>query len=415
MVTPPQGLSGTSSAPITLRALNDGAVLIDGEFVRIPVQFRNNSWWVLQGFNARSSSRQVAILGDGADSFTGPGSNNNVIRRCIFWDADIRLNVDVITHANANNNLWEDSAFFGTGRRVWSVYTGYGNICRRCWIRWEGNTTVANSGPKRGTDLGYGGVPNGNTILESTLVTWNAYSQPQSFQGTDAATNGTSDGSAFGTAYGNSSTDHYIFQKAGPIGTEANPGEAKAFKIYGSATYILTRDFFNSNASPGELWGQKYGTGQIIQDGLSVMPLDYPGGDGIAGANLGPNNNPNDGTNTNTAKRVTSIRQSADTFGASWSDANLSQGMTLGSVPNPWTTTGAGANLCFQYINGVKTTTPLWPWPMNQRIIDALNAAGSYRGPCNGCSGGMRSRAGTADVTADIQSLLGTIPAACRN
>jgi len=27
----------------------------------------------------------------------------------------------------------------------------------------------------------------------------------------------------------------------------------------------------------------------------------------------------------------------------------------------------------------------------------------------------MRSRAGTADVTADIQSLLGTIPAACRN
>lgn len=74
-----------------------------------------------------------------------------------------------------------------------------------------------------------------------------------------------------------------------------------------------------------------------------------------------------------------------------------------------------GANLCYRYVDGARTTTPLWPWPMDQRIKDALAEAGSYAGPCVNCSGGRQSRAGTADITADIEALLGLIPAACRN
>jgi hypothetical protein len=50
---------------------------------------------------------------------------------------------------------------------------------------------------------------------------------------------------------------------------------------------------------------------------------------------------------------------------------------------------------------------------MNERIKAATAAAGSYSGPCPTCVGGRGVRTAT-DVTADIEELLGTIPAACR-
>jgi hypothetical protein len=50
---------------------------------------------------------------------------------------------------------------------------------------------------------------------------------------------------------------------------------------------------------------------------------------------------------------------------------------------------------------------------MNQRIKDATGTAGAYSGPCQGCIGKFPMRT-AVDVMADIQKLLGPIPAACR-
>ena len=41
MINPPPGLSGNSSAPITIQALNDGGVFIDGQFTRVPMHLNN--------------------------------------------------------------------------------------------------------------------------------------------------------------------------------------------------------------------------------------------------------------------------------------------------------------------------------------------------------------------------------------
>jgi hypothetical protein len=35
-----------------------------------------------------------------------------------------------------------------------------------------------------------------------------------------------------------------------------------------------------------------------------------------------------------------------------------------------------GADVTRRYQDGVLTDKPLWPWPMNQRIIDAMRLAG---------------------------------------
>jgi hypothetical protein len=57
-----------------------------------------------------------------------------------------------------------------------------------------------------------------------------------------------------------------------------------------------------------------------------------------------------------------------------------------------------GAALCYRYQDGVLTKEPLWPWPMNDRIEEAMTQAG--REP--------------VDVTKAIEQLFGPIPAPCR-
>src|SRR5262249_49958033 len=46
MITPPANLNGTSSQKITVKALNDGAVRIDGQGVNFPVHLLQNSYFV---------------------------------------------------------------------------------------------------------------------------------------------------------------------------------------------------------------------------------------------------------------------------------------------------------------------------------------------------------------------------------
>jgi hypothetical protein len=110
------------------------------------------------------------------------------------------------------------------------------------------------------------------------------------------------------------------------------------------------------------------------------------------------------------ATNLTSVRGSQDNrFGAQWTVRNVSAGASITAVPNPWATSGPGANLCKRW----GTAEPLWPWPMNERIRMATVSAGSYSGPCPTCSGGRFARTAT-DVTAIVESLLGRVPAECR-
>jgi hypothetical protein len=112
----------------------------------------------------------------------------------------------------------------------------------------------------------------------------------------------------------------------------------------------------------------------------------------------------------NIARHLTSIRGTRDVFHDDWTITDVSAGTSLSAVRSPWSTEGPGARLCYRW----GTTTPLWPWPMNERIKAATAAAGSYSGPCPTCAGGRAARTMT-DVTADIEELLGPIPSQCRS
>ena len=59
MITPPPYLAGTPGNPITVRALNDGRVELDGESACRPIYLNYNDYFVIEGVNAHSSSRTV--------------------------------------------------------------------------------------------------------------------------------------------------------------------------------------------------------------------------------------------------------------------------------------------------------------------------------------------------------------------
>ncbi|MGH7828200.1 MAG: hypothetical protein ACREQ7_23850, partial [Candidatus Binatia bacterium] len=98
-----------------------------------------------------------------------------------------------------------------------------------------------------------------------------------------------------------------------------------------------------------------------------------------------------------TARNLTGISGAGSYFGSEWKKSSISEGSSMSSVSNVFTSS-SGANLCKRYKNGGLTSEPLWPWPMNQRIINAMAESGRA----------------AVDVTKTVESMLGPIPSACK-
>lgn len=408
LLKPPPGLGGQSGAYITVIAKNDGAVLFDGEFATIAVSLSNNSWWTLQGFNARHGEIEVLRVGE--------QSNNVIVRRVVAWDAWIHGNTTVCgVHFVNGPVLFEDVACFGTGRKIFgptqdvgtpSGTTGF--TCRRCWSRFDGSISTGPSGASMSYNTW-------NMIYENLLARFSATQMPASYTVLD------------------SWPPHSIYSpdiKCGPGGTGQCGGTGQIFgfkwaagferqdhdfatngKLLGSLAYVLKDDplWFN------DAWGH---AGQNL-GGLSNVTIEnvygfihpqnprfnHPDGASIAGSyedTLGGGLN----LNVDHVTHVGGFHAEPE-----WNITNNFVGNLAAAVPNPWTTT-TGANLCKRYVDGVLTTTPLWPWPMNERILRATEISGRYSGPCPGCSGTFAERTAT-DVTAEIESILGPIPSEC--
>jgi hypothetical protein len=395
------GLSGARGNPIRIRALNDGQVLIDGQFVRRPVWLEGNSWFVIEGINAKNFGNVLRLK----------NAHNNIIRRSIFWDGSLIANADIAGHDDSSFNLYEDVAFFGPGRKGYVPFgDSYGNVYRRIWVRWEGST-VGGGPNKFAFSVYYNNSPassNGN-IHENVLATWSGESMPETYAETD------NKGNSIGTIRTN-------FALGGSPWVMARDHDFNNFcsntKILGSIAYVKS-----STVSPRVGLSRLHGIGTnnaadlarvpacvTYKDVLIIMSPSHPGFGSIPGFFFG-----SAGTN-NSATYLSSVTGGSDTIPSSWNPSNNKHGTTVSDLTsqgaNPWTGT-TGANLCKRYVNGVKTNEPLWPWPMNDRIKAATASAGRYMGPCVECVGGRFARTPT-DVTAEIEALLGRIPSQCR-
>jgi hypothetical protein len=345
MILPPEGLNGASGLPITIRALNDGKVLINGGGTNQPVVLSNNDWFVVEGLNACCSSNSVVSLSH---------SNNNLVRRVTGWDAADN-NEDIFGVHHGSYNLFEDVAGWGTARKIFSASQGGDyTTFRRAWGRWERSTVV---GPKMTYTLAYN---NYHVTCENCIGTWSGQGMPETYVLKDYRGNALKNLSGYA-----------VDQPYGIFSTDREDGDKNAYsRLLGSLAYITPTD--------------RYGAGRLIfitqLDSIeikdtaayiapgtneSVLPFGLYGLINATPQHL-------------VAEDLTAFGGATSVFkgwliGNTWAASSPLSGYAPGeSVLN----TSRGANLSNRYQDGILTNEPLWPWPMNQRIKDALIQSG---------------------------------------
>ena len=370
MINPPQNLSGTASAPITVRALNDGKATINGQATSQPVRLSYNNYFVVEAINARSSVASVVSLSN---------SSNNIVRRVAAWDA-ADGNHSIFGIHSGKYNLLEDVAGWGIARKIYESSQGgdYTTI-RRAWGRWEGSHVV---GPKMTYTMAYNNV---NMIIENAIGTWSGERMKQTYTLLDYYGNAWT-GNGAGTY-----SDYRVDQPYGIFGIDGFTGTDKnaRSKLLGSIAYIRASDRF---AAPQTVFTTKIDSMQIANTVAYIEPGSQTNKLPFALYNLQTST----GTNL-IANNLTSIGGAASYFGSEWKKSAIVQGASTTAVANVFSST-SGANICYRFHNGTVTDQPLWPWPMNQRIIDATAESGRA----------------AVDVTKTVEAMLGTIPAACR-
>jgi hypothetical protein len=352
-IAPPSNLNGKSSAIITIRALNDGKVRISGSGVRNAVRLYYNDYFVLEGFDAYNSGGVAASV-----IRVGTSADHNVFRRICAWDAPANGNEGIWGFNHNTGNLLEDVCGFGSGRKIFSSsYYGSNLTIRRAWGRWEKSSYI---GPKMTFSLVYQST--GNTF-ENVIGTWNesamgstAVNQPFGILSMDSTASNACANSRYLGSIGYIRGGDKVRSLSG-LARSSNDTECLTFKDV--VAYI----------EPGKH--------------LTIKPFSLL-------------NDP--GTSTQKyAINITEIGGGASTISSQWQVSNDIDLLRVSTSSSIWT--GSGARVCKRYVNGSLTSQPLWPWPMNQRIINAMNAAGKT----------------PVDVTKTMEQIFGPIPSSCRS
>jgi len=167
MIAPPPRIGGRFSQPVTVKAYNDGKVLINGQGKHIPIELKFNDFFSIKGVNACNSRSSVVVLYN---------SRHNIMRRICAWDAQDGNTEIFGAHAGSEYNLFEDCAGWGIARKIFQFsYGGNYTTLRRCWGRWEGSHVV---GPKMTYTIAY---ENHNMLIENCIGTWSGQSMKQEY------------------------------------------------------------------------------------------------------------------------------------------------------------------------------------------------------------------------------------------
>lgn len=372
MINPPQNLKGLSGTPITVRAINDGKVLITGQASRMPVYLYRNDWFVIEGINACCSNGTVVQVS---------GSSNNIVRRVAAWDAADNNNFIFGIHGG-KYNLLEDVAGWGIARKIFeSSWGGDFTTVRRMWGRWEGSHVI---GPKMVYTIAYN---NYNLLLENVIGTWSGERMKQTYVLMDYY------GQPWTGAGAGTYTNYGVDQPYGVFGLDRLDGDKNSrSKLLGSIGYVKAGDRFEPD---NVVFMSDIDSLEITN---TVVYIDSGSHTSKRRFGLFPLSQATAGNLR--ARNLTGVGGANSYISADWQPTNILEGSGLGIYKlgqNVFNST-QGGNLCYRYQDGVLTQQALWPWPMNQRIKDAMITSGRT----------------AVDVTATIEAMFGSIPAGCK-
>jgi len=205
---------------VVVRAANDGKVLIDGQGARQPVKLENCVRMTVEGIDACNSNQTVVEIVYG---------HGNVIRRVCAWDA-AEGNHAIFGAHWSTASLFEDCGGWGRARKSFSCSQDCnGTRYVRCWGRWEGCASV---GPKHTFEGNYNSY---NTWFVNCVGTWDT-STGKMRESYDLLNY---DGTVRGPHFNNFSVDqpYGIFAEAGyyPNYVNTNAGT----RLLGCMAYVL--------------------------------------------------------------------------------------------------------------------------------------------------------------------------------
>jgi hypothetical protein len=367
-------ISGTSSEPITIKALHDGAATIDGQNERKPA-YITGDYFTIEGIVFQNSSGHVIDM----------EGSHNILRRISAYNAKNGDNshIYVIT---GDDNLLEDCVSGGTGRYHFGIYESSNNVLRRVYGKWDSYNGIS----PRAVFSNYGADSNllenciGSDVFPNyanELEYYGVYQTREPSRSTQLPTN---HNRYYGCIFYNNLQGGMVLADSTGPHTE----------IFNSVIFDHDRtDPFNSHATYRCMNGLAAASNQ---NDMRVSNCTFVNNSGTAIMYYGTEDLVNSIFMQNgTAFSGDGSHQYCDFYG------NTSNGTTINStdmtvdpgfgqnylyVPDDSLLKGAGqdgedigANVIYRYIDGQLTDEPLWPWPMEERICDELGISVTWK------------------------------------
>jgi hypothetical protein len=355
MIIPTAGKSGTSGNPITIRALNDGGVLLDAQHNGYAVTMNtDNHWFVVEGINAKNGL-------EGVLQFRG---TDNVMRRVIGWDGTVGQADSNIIKIRGDRSRAVDCAGWGVNSR--KIFDGAqeGNVdtagFKRCWGEWNGWPN-GGSVPVNTLQIGYNTT---HQLFENLVMTWDTI--------------------------GTSSNDN-----EGVIGAFYNqggvPNSLGTTRLLGTILYTRTGSTFPGG---GQVFMSSNTSNFTVTDMAIVVTPGFPT---VWPAYFFSCGNP--ACTSNVCTNCLFVDSGSPKFvgnNSGWTFPSLREGNSLAAATGGTSAFVHLPGICRRYENGSLTGTPLWPWPMSRRIKLARALAGR-----------------PGDVNGQVAAVLGAIPSGC--
>ena len=421
MLRLPAGFGGRRWRWLTIRAENDGGVLIDAGRVGPALQVQG-SFVQIEGIDVRS---QIAPASVNAASSWETRVRDVILRRVVAYKDAIPCEVDpcslgrdratyaaatppnshVLIVVDADHVLLEDVAAFGRGRKVVEVYRSTNVTLRRVWARSEGNWPYLNSSNLKAVTCMYRSL---DTLCENVLATVGGSRdtriQPSSYRDTPQIMS--TDGQPKLDARTGATLEDFVPEDRDPhdVGLRILgsilyelPGSklvaSHGLRVGASAPYP-SKGMKGVEIDDVVVWLRSHSTGRrlALNDcDEGVRPGRMDGCDWRVGAGRLDAPLVYDG--------LTLRGGEGDRVGDDWIGGHDVDAAPVTEVGlDIYTPGGPGASICTRTVDGVPTDEPLWPWPMEGRIARATR----------------RSHWEAADIEADLESLFAPVPPECR-
>jgi hypothetical protein len=124
--------SGTSSAPITIRAENERRAFLDSDGYQAGFEMMNCKWWRVEGLRAASEDNADGNPSDGYP-FRFSEIENVTLRRLLGSHNNRPHNTHVYAIEYSQNVLVEECEAYFFHRHAFSLWKSYGIVLRRCY------------------------------------------------------------------------------------------------------------------------------------------------------------------------------------------------------------------------------------------------------------------------------------------